>query len=571
MKTIPYSPIAVEDFSWWQKCQPANFYDSDRELSGSLRFHCRDGERLAEYQDRLSRFGAAAATVINEAAEISNRAENLPTLRSMMLSGEGVEEVCYNPSYHEVGARLYETGVMQLFSTPPDNVLAMAFLYLLSLSGEAGHGCPFACTAGVIKALNALGTPEQKQRYLPHLLNPDYGQLYHAAQYLTESHGGSDVGANRTVAEKDSEHDGVWLITGEKWFCSNVTAHVAVLTARPEGAPVGTEGLGLFLLPQRRPDGTPNGIEIRGLKDKLGTQSLATAEIFLRRARAEALGPFDGGFKNMMTYVINTSRLSNCLFAAGAARRAFVTADLYVNRRTAFGRQLGKFPLVRQMLGLMQAKSTAILSAGLCLARMLDDLESDSAGTGQNARLFRLLLNVAKYRSSVLARETVLTGIECLGGNGTIERFSIMPRLLRDCIVYEAWEGTHNVLIAQTYRDLRKDSALDSAFTYLESVFKAVSAPELGAVRSGALLRLKVLRTQMEKQLGGGGEPSWPFRAAVDVFGDLFFLSQVSAEADWENGLGLETNKLNAARALWYCISSNAGAGLDFPEFDPPN
>lgn len=567
--TSLYSPITPADFRWWRECQPANFYDSNQELSRSLMFYCRDSERLADYQERLSRFGAAAATVLNEAAEISNRADKLPTLQSVGTAGGLNEQVCYDPSYHAIGSRLYDTGAMQLFSTPTDNVLGMAFLHLLCMNGEAGHACPFACTVGVIKALDSLGTVEQKQRYLPRLLDPDYSTLYHAAQYLTENQGGSDVGANQTIAEKDPEHDGTWLITGEKWFCSNVTAHVAVLTARPKGAPEGTRGLGLFVLPQRWPDGTPNGIEILRLKDKLGTKSLATAEILLKGARAEALGPVGNGFKNIMTYVINASRLSNCLFASGAARRAFVTADLYVNYRTAFGKRLREFPLVRHTLALMKAKSTAILSGSMCLARMLDDLESVSADIGHDARLFRLLLNVSKYRASVLARETVLAGIECLGGNGTVESFSIMPRLLRDCIVYETWEGPHNVLIAQSYRDLRKDSILDLAFTYLEAAFKAVSTPELAAVCHDAFRRIGTLRMQMEKQLESGEpEPSWSFRAEVDVLGDLFFLSRMCAEADWEKEASLETDKLNTVRTFWSYIRSKERAGPGFLESD---
>jgi acyl-CoA dehydrogenase len=569
MKTRLKSLIMPEHFSWWRECQPTNFYDSDPELSRSLAFYCRNGERLSEYEGRLSRFGAAAATIINEAAEISNHANNLPTLQIDRTDGKLIEQVCYHPSYHTIGSSLFETGVMQLFSKPANNVVGMAFLHLLSMNGEAGFACPLACTAGIIKAIEALGTAEQKQRYLPRLLDKDYRRLYHGAQYLTESHTGSDVGANRTIAEKDSEHDDVWLITGEKWFCSNVSAHLAVLTARPKDAPEGTRGLGLFLLPQRWPDGSSNGIEIVRLKDKLGTRSLATAEILLKRARAEALGPLDSGFKNMMTYVINTSRLSNCLFASGAARRAFVLADLYVKHRVAFGRQLRDFPLVSQTLSLMKAKSMAILSAGLCLARTLDDLESDETANDTDACLFRLLLNLSKYRSSVLARETVLAGIECLGGNGTIESFSIMPRLLRDCIVYEAWEGPHNVLIAQAYRDLRRDSMLDSAFRYLESVFRLVSASELSAICSSALQRLKALRVQMEKQLAGEEtEPSWQFRATVDTFGDLFFLSQMCAEIDWWKRAGLKTDKLNDARAFWFYMHRNEDAAYHFPEFD---
>lgn len=539
----------ADDFGWWRECQPNTFYKSDDELARSLMFYCRDKEKLAEYQDRLIQFGAEAASILNEAAEISNQPENLPTL------SEGHDEpVRYHQSYHEIGMRLYRTGVMKLFSRPSHNVLGMGFLHLLSMNGESGHACPFACTAGVIKVLSAVGSPDQQKRYLPHLLETDYRKVYHGAQYLTESHGGSDVGANRTIAEKDAGSENSWFITGEKWFCSNVTAHLAVLTARPLGAPEGTRGLGLFLLLQRSQTGKANGIEIIRLKDKLGTKSLATAEIVLKRAGAEALGPIDRGFQNMMRHVIDTSRLSNCMFASGAARRACLTANLFVDHRMAFGKRVGEFPLVHHTLEFMKAKSLAIMSGCFCLTRMLDDLESDS-GDRVSARLYRTLLNLSKYRTSVMAREIVLAGIECLGGNGTIESFSIMPRLLRDCVIYESWEGPHNVLIAQTFRDFRKDSLVDCAFSYLESTFAAIGASEISDVTAGAIDLLKALRIQMTKELDGDAdEPSWRFRSAAGTFGNLFFLSQMCATAEWEKQSDLKPKNANAIPTFWNYI-----------------
>ncbi len=67
-----------------------------------------------------------------------------------------------------------------------------------------------------------------------------------------------------------------------------------------------------------------------------------------------------------------------------------------------------------------------------------------------------MALNLNKYRSSLLAHEVIQQGIEVLGGNGAIEDFSILPRLLRDNVVYENWEGSHNVLLAQVQRDMRR-------------------------------------------------------------------------------------------------------------------
>ncbi len=60
--------------------------------------------------------------------------------------------------------------------------------------------------------------------------------------------------------------------------------------------------------------------------------------------------------------------------------------------------------------------------------------------------MYRFLVNANKLGTAINATEVIRTGIELLGGNGTIEDFSVLPRLLRDSIVYENWEGTHNVL-----------------------------------------------------------------------------------------------------------------------------
>jgi hypothetical protein len=68
----------------------------------------------------------------------------------------------------------------------------------------------------------------------------------------------------------------------------------------------------------------------------------------------------------------------------------------------------------------------------------------------------RVGTNLAKLRSCQHSHRVVLTGIETLGGNGAIESFSVLPRLLRDNVVYENWEGTHNVLVAQTLRDFAR-------------------------------------------------------------------------------------------------------------------
>ena len=80
------------------------------------------------------------------------------------------------------------------------------------------------------------------------MLSGDVATMWKGTQFMTERTGGSDVGSIETVARCE---DGEWRLFGDKWFCSHADADVALLLARPEGAPAGTRGLALFALPRR--------------------------------------------------------------------------------------------------------------------------------------------------------------------------------------------------------------------------------------------------------------------------------------------------------------------------------
>src|SRR5947209_20261150 len=113
-------------------------------------------------------------------------------------------------------------------------------------------------------------------------------ELKQGAMFLTEKQGGSDVGLTATIARPrpgeifaDNTLQRQWELWGDKCFCSNVSADLILTLARPEGAPAGTRGLGLFLLPSMLDEGTRNAYTINRLKDKLGTRSMATGEVTL--------------------------------------------------------------------------------------------------------------------------------------------------------------------------------------------------------------------------------------------------------------------------------------------------
>ena len=357
-------------------------------------------------------------------------------------------QIEFHPAYHRVGRAVWASGIVGA-----DAVEQASLFYLLAQAGEGGHACPVVCTAGLVRALRTTVSDELRERFLPPLLETDYDRAQRGAQFLTERHGGSDVGANRVEAIPDG---GVWRLHGEKWFCSVADADQFIVTARPRGAPDGTRGIGCFLVPR-----DAGGFRIRRLKDKLGTRALATGEIEFEGALAYPLGPLEDGFKTAVT-VLNTSRWLNAVGSAGLMRRAYVVASEFAAEREAFGRLIFEFPLVRENLAVMKAETDAALASTMELTALVDRIDKGEADDDDIA-WHRLLVNANKFVTSIAATKVVRRGIETLGGNGTIEDFSPLPRLWRDAIVFESWEGTHNVLCAQVLRDLERFDAVDVA------------------------------------------------------------------------------------------------------------
>ncbi len=437
----------------WLQSKRQNFYDSDTDLQAILSYYV-GADVLGKESPKLSAFGAESATILDDLIRENNRDEHLPVLRRYDSIGRRMDEVIFHPSYLEIGRRAYRTGAMSGYAQPGQERLQLAYAYLLAHHGEGGHLCPFACTAGLIKILQARGDEALKARLLPGLLHPDRTDPahYHGAQFLTELQGGSDVGQNAVSARRDGE---AWRISGEKWFCSVIDADLYLMTARPMGAPSGTAGLGAFVVPRLLPDGSPNGVHIRRLKYKLGTRSMASAEADFHDALGWSVGDPASGFKSVVEIVLNTSRVYNAIAACGMMRRAEIEATTYAAHREAFGQTIDSFPLVKKTLAQIAAERKNAVAGTFGLIALADRIALGQADDTERA-VFRLVVNMNKYFTAIRCTDVIRQAIEVLGGNGAIEDFSVLPRLLRDSIVIEAWEGTHNVLCAQVLRDLQK-------------------------------------------------------------------------------------------------------------------
>jgi alkylation response protein AidB-like acyl-CoA dehydrogenase len=421
-----------------------NFFQADQSLQDLLQIHLP--ERLYRHiEPHLDRLGALVGDRLDTCGRLADR--HTPILHQRDRFGRDVQWIEYHPAYRELeNAAFGEFGIHAMshrkgilgHSDTYSAVAKHAFTYLFN-QAEFGMGCPINVTDGCAMLLSRYGDEALKARYLDGLTQTDMSRLTQGAQFMTEKEGGSDVGKLTTVAVREGDH---WRLTGEKWFCSNADAGVAMLLARPEGAPMGTRGVGLFLLPRMLDDGSPNHYRIVRLKDKLGTRSMASGEIKLEGAIAYAVGPLDRGFLQMAE-MVNWSRLSNGVKSTALMRRALLDSLTVARNRIVFGQKIVDMPLARRQLLKIMLPVEQALSLCFVTARTLDRAERE--GSQEAAALLRVLNPVLKFRSTRDARKVCGDALEMRGGIGYVEEFA-SARLLRDAHLGSIWEGTGNII-----------------------------------------------------------------------------------------------------------------------------
>ncbi len=409
-----------------------------------------------EFLRQLRNFSQQVAHHLEPLVMENNLDANLPKIDYYDALGERHDQVIHHPSYIAAGNIIYGSDLMHYLLKPGSLHKSLSLFILSSHAGEAGHNCPIACSAGVIRVLRNHSTLEETQFYLDKLTQPSFSNNYTGAQFLTEIQGGSDVGTNATRAYQD--HHQRWRISGEKWFCSNANADLILVTARYDPNSSGTKGLGLFLIPSHSPKGNPNHYKIRRLKQKIGTRSMATAEIEFEDAFAYPMGALQQGINLILEDVLHISRIFNAFCVLGMARRAQQIAYYYALNRQAFHHKIIDYPLVKEALAHIKAENTALIASIFHMAMCQDELDSCPLKKQSKTKqlLMRTLVNLHKYFTVKRSVENIHHCLDILAGNGTIENFSSLPRLLKDCIVCENWEGTHFTLWMQTLRDIEK-------------------------------------------------------------------------------------------------------------------
>jgi alkylation response protein AidB-like acyl-CoA dehydrogenase len=423
-------------------CAGQNFYAADRGLRDLLAHYLTpdDFRRLEPHFDRL---GALAGGRLDELARIADK--HPPVLHPRDRFGRDEDFIDYHASYREMEriafgdfqfhAMSHRAGALGI-DRPLPAVAKYALQYLF-VQAEFGLMCPISVTDTSIHLIRKFADPELREYLLPKMLSDDLAVMWKGTQFMTERAGGSDVGSIETSARLE---DGEWRLTGDKWFCSHADADVALLLARPEGAPAGTKGLALFALPRRMKDGRRNAYRIVRLKDKLGTRSMASGEILLEGAVAYLVGEADQGLKQMMEQV-NLSRLSHGVRASAMMRRCVNEAMVCARNRTAFGKTIIDYPLLRRQLLKITLPAEQSLSMFLFAA---DAMDRANTGATEAANCLRILTPLLKFRACRDNIPVATGAMEVRGGNGYIEEW-VQARLVRDAHIGVLWEGTSNI------------------------------------------------------------------------------------------------------------------------------
>ena len=370
--------------------------------------------------------------------------------------------------------------------------------------------CPML-SMGAIEALQHHGSDELKERYLAKVVSGEWP----ATMNLTEPQAGSDVGALKTKAEPND--DGSWRVSGTKIYITYGDHDLAeqivhLVLARTPGAPEGTRGISLFLVPKILPDGSVNDLHCVSIEHKLGIHASPTCVMSYGDAGGAIgwmIGAENQGMRAMFT-MMNNARLNVGLQGVGIAERATQRAVAYALERRQLGKAIAEHPDVRRML--LRMRSLTMASRALVYYAFG---QIDRAARGDPLAGYRgdVLTPLAKAWGTDVGCEVASLGVQVHGGMGYIEETGAAQHL-RDARIAPIYEGTNGIQAADLVgRKLGLDGGL--AFDGLIADIEAEAQhPGLIALTDTVEVAAASLRSaSAEDRLAG----SYPFLTMCSV------------------------------------------------------
>jgi acyl-CoA dehydrogenase len=545
--------------SRYRHCEPdrgVNYYGTDGNLQRTLRSYLPRSV-VCWAEEPLHELGGLAGTELARRADVYDAAG--PALVRYDKLGRDISQVVHHPDWLASLNEVLDFGAvgwnysgtrLDCYGRAPYPLLA-AFHYLIA-QADTALCCPLVIAHGTTAVLERFAGPALRDELLPAITAASKAQRLQAAQVTTEITGGSDVGASRAVARPDA--DGRWRLTGEKWFASNIGADLIVTLARIDETTPGTRGLGMFVVPRVRRDGSQNAVSIPRLKDKLGIIGVPTGELVFRDAEAVPVGDPGQGFR-YLTEMLNHTRFWNAASAAGIMRRSLLEAASYTARRESFGFTVDHFPMMRERLVWLDVDLTATLSLLMHTAAALE--RAESGGAQDDHLRFRTLAPVVKYRSGEQSVDFARAAVELIGGNGYVTTFAT-PRLLRDAQVNPIWEGTSNICALDLWRAITRQGGHEPVFGRCEQMIAGLAAEPARRAGEAAMHAVKDAREVITSLAGAShSRQEQQARRVAHLVGDAVALAALAAEADTD--VSCDGDHRKAVIAELFALRMNAG------------
>lgn len=370
----------------------------------------------------------------------------------------------------------------------------------ISNSANVAWSMYYGLTKGAMDVILAVGSPEQKSLYVPKMMTGEWG----GTMCLTEPGAGSDVGAAVTTATPNG--DGTYKIKGVKIFISSGDNDlyeniIHLVLARTPGAPQGSKGLSLFIVPKTRTkaDGTSlgaNDVRCTKIEEKMGIHAQATCELTFG-ANGDCQGYLIGkeleGIQNMFI-MMNHARLLCGIQGEAQSNLALQLTEQYVKERVQFGKEIVHHPDVKRMMLKMRAMSRGLRSLVLYTGDLFDQLHH---GKVEAENEIALLTPICKSFCSDEGFQVAVDAIQVHGGYGFCSEYGI-EQFARDAKIATIYEGTNGIqAIDFTMRKVLKDNA-KTLLGVGAKIQKALAQPEASEFKAECEFLAKNLQKTQE-------------------------------------------------------------------------
>lgn len=343
----------------------------------------------------------------------------------------------------------YEHGGAQ---TPFTVTTALGFILMAANNGMMYTGL----TAGAARLIATFGTKEMQEAYIPNLLNG----RWQGTMCLTEPQAGSSLSDIETTAIPNS--DGTYALHGQKIFISGgdsdaVDNVIHLVIARIKGAPLGTKGISLFVVPKIKLDGTENQIQNMGIYHKIGQKGVPAMHHGFEGSTAYLVGEENKGLKYMFQ-MMNEARIGVGIAGSAISSAAYYAALEYAKERPQSRRLNEKqaldspqipiiqHPDVKRMLLSQKAALEGGMSLILQTTKYFDiaHVTQDSAEKEKYHLLLELLTPVAKTYPCESGMRVTSDAIQVFGGYGFTQDFPV-EQFYRDIRITPIYEGTTGI------------------------------------------------------------------------------------------------------------------------------